>query len=171
MFQIHSGFVDLGERSEGSLVFLGNPRKTGHSGKRGFLDSKQKTNEKRHVWNPYKLRGGSEIRKSYDSRKRRTFGKSPHLEKLCFHTLVSHITAISPPETYDALINATLPLMDIDFGINGFWDSRGTMKISLWDPKMGFHNFSSKQDFSFGYAYSYSGVKNIIFITGSDKKC
>ena len=29
---------------------------------------------------------------------------------------------ISPPETYDALIHARLPFMEIDFGINCFQD-------------------------------------------------
>ena len=46
--------------------------------------------------------------------------------------------SISPPEKYNALINARLPSMDIDFGINVFWDFGENMKIRVWGQNAGF---------------------------------
>ena len=71
---------------------------------------------------------------------------------------------ISVPETYNALINARLLFMEIDFGIYGFRHFSGKMTIGVWGPTAGFLNFSLQQIRPSGYGFSDPGVRNLEII-------
>ena len=52
---------------------------------------------------------------------------------------------------------------------SGLLGCLGNMEIGLWGQKTGLLNFSLRQDGSFGYEYSYSGVKNIEYYRKTTK--